>query len=374
MPSRSSKQILLVLLLIGACVTFAAGQVEQQSSSPVTITQSIDDDLVAAARELTVQAEVNGDLAAAGGRVTITAPVDGYVMSAGRTVILDGSVGNDVWAAGESVDVNADVSNNAMLAGRTVRLGPEAMVGHDARLAGNTVTIEGRIERNLRIGADTARIGGTVGGDVRADAREVTILPNTVINGDLVVRASKPPTISPGATIRGETRYEPLERASWFSWPWVWIGSLLSLLVLGFGAVALSSAWPARVAATMRARLGATTLIGLCVLVLTPIVVGILAFTLIGIPLAIVLSALYVAVLLLSIVMVAYRVGTWVLDRMHRPQASPWTRMAVGVLIVSLAISIPFAGPVFAILALIAGTGALVLAGRELFKSPTLAS
>jgi hypothetical protein len=48
----------------------------------------------------------------------------------------------------------------------------------------------------LRIGADTARIGGSVGGDVRADAREVTVLPNAVINGNLVVRASEPPTLS----------------------------------------------------------------------------------------------------------------------------------------------------------------------------------
>jgi len=374
MPSRSSKHIVLLLLLVGACVTFAAGQIERNPGDPVTITQTTDDDLMAAARELNVRAEVNGDLAAAGGRVTVTAPVDGYVMSAGRTVMLDSSIGNDVWAAGESVDVNGDVSNNAMLAGRTVRLGPDAMVGHDARLAGNTVTSEARIERNLQIGADTARIGGTVGGNVRARAREVTILPNAVINGDLIVRASRPPTISPGATIMGETRYEPLEQGRWFSWPGFWFASLLGLLVLGFGAVALSSSWPGRVAATMRARLGASTLIGLAVLILTPIVAGILAVTLIGIPLAIVLMALYVAVLLLSIVMVAYRIGTWVLDRLHRPGASPWLRMALGVLVVSLAISIPFAGPVIAILLLIAGTGALVLERREPFRPPAVAS
>ena len=59
--------------------------------------------------------------------------------------------------------MNSDISNNAMLAGRTVHLGSDALVGHDARIAGNTVTTEGRVERNLRIGADTARIGGNVG-------------------------------------------------------------------------------------------------------------------------------------------------------------------------------------------------------------------
>jgi hypothetical protein len=49
----------------------------------------------------------------------------------------------------------------------------------------------------------------------------VTVLPNTVIDGDLVVRASEPPTISSSAQIRGTTRYEPLEQSRWFSWPWI---------------------------------------------------------------------------------------------------------------------------------------------------------
>jgi hypothetical protein len=370
MHPRSSKHIILGVLLLGSCMTFAAGQAELNSSGPVTVTQPVTDDLLTAARELHVQAAVKGDLAAAGERITI----DGYVMSAGRTVTLDGRVGNDVWAAGESVAVNSAVMNNAMLAGRTVRLGTHALVGHDARLAGNTVTSEGRIERNLQIGADTARIGGSVGGDVRANAREVTVLPDAVINGDLIVRASEPPMIAPGARILGATRYERLERSRWFSWPSIWIGSLLALLVLGFAAVALSSAWPTRVAATMKARLSASAMTGLGVLIFTPMVAGLLAVTLIGFPLAILLLSLYLAVLLLSTVMVAYRIGTWLVERMNRPHASPWARMAFGVLLVSLAISIPFAGPLFAIAVLIAGTGALVLERRELFKPPVLTS
>jgi hypothetical protein len=374
MHARSSKQISLVLLLLGVCVSVVAGQSTRRSSGSLTITDPVADDLLTAARELHVQAEVKGDLAAAGERITIAGPIDGYVMSAGRTVTLDGPVGNDLWAAGETVAVNSDISNNAMLAGRTVHLGSDALIGHDARLAGNTVTSEGRIERNLRIGADTARIGGNVGGDVRADAREVTVLPNAVINGNLVVRASEPPTISPGARILGVTRYEPLQQNRWFSWPWIWASTLLALLLLGFGAIALSSTWPARVAATMRARPSRSALTGLAVLIFTPIVAGILAVTLIGIPLAMVLLSLYLAVLLLSTVMVAYRIGTWVFERMHRPQASPWARMALGVLIVSLALSIPFAGPLFAIAVLIAGTGALVLERRDLFKPAPLAS
>jgi cytoskeletal protein CcmA (bactofilin family) len=374
MVSRSSKHIILTIILVVGCVTFAAGQMTQTSGEPISITEPVADDLLTAARELHVQAEVKGDLAAAGERITIDGPIDGYVMSAGRTLAVHGRVGNDLWAAGETVAVQGDVSNNALLAGRNVHLGSDAFVGHDARLAGDTVTAEGRVERNLRIGADVARIGGTVGGDVHAAAREVTVLPGTVINGDLIVRASEPPTISPGARILGDTRYEELEQNRWLSWPLFWLGSLLALLVLGFAAVALSSTWPARVAATMRMKPSGSALTGLGVLIFTPMVAGLLAVSLIGIPLAIVLMALYVAVLLLSSVMVSYRVGTWLFERMNRPHASSWARMALGVFVVSIAISIPFAGWLLVIAVLIAGTGALVLERRDLFKPTPMAS
>ena len=217
MYARFSKRIFITVLLVGTYVTFAAGQSARPSSTPVEITEPVTYDLLTAARELHVKAEVDGDVAAAGERIVIDGPITGYVMSAGREVTLDGNVGNDLWAAGETVAVNSDISNNAMLAGRTVHLQSGAVVGHDARLAGTTVTTEGRVERNLRIGADTARIGGNVGGDVRADARSVTVLPDAVINGDLIVRASEPPRISPGARILGSTRYEPLQQRRWFS-------------------------------------------------------------------------------------------------------------------------------------------------------------
>jgi hypothetical protein len=242
------------------------------------------------------------------------------------------------------------------------------MVGHDARLTGNTVTSEGRVERNLRIGADTARVGGHVGGDVRADAREVTVLPGAIIDGNLIVRANEPPKMSPGARVLGNTRFEQRQPSRWMSWPWITGGALLALLILGFAAIALSSTWPARVAATMTARPSGSIFTGLGVLIFTPMVAGMLAVTLIGIPLAIVLGALYVAILLLSTVMVSYLVGTWLLERRARPHASPWARMALGVVVVSLAMSIPFAGWALSVIVVMAGMGALVLERRDLFN------
>jgi hypothetical protein len=334
----------------------------------------ITDDLMTAGQRVRVEAEVDGDLAAAGSQVTVTGPVDGYVMSAGRTVTLDGSVGNDLWAAGQTVSVDGAIGNNALIAGRDVHLEPNASVGHDARLAGSTVRAEGRVERNLSIGATTAQIGAEVGGNVDARANRVSVLPGAVIRGDLNVTAAQPPDISPQASIAGQVHYEELQRSQgWFAWPVVWLLWFSALLVMGIVAMALLPGWTARVSAMLRARLGRSFLTGFIALVLIPVVIGVLAITIVGIPLAIVLLAAYVALLLLSGVFVSYRVGDWLLARAHRAQASRWVRIVLGTLVVSAGMTLPGVGWIVGLLVVMAGIGALALGLRDARTVPATA-
>jgi hypothetical protein len=206
-----------IFMLIGFTAIAATQTASTGDDSRAGVQDRFTDDLHTAGRIVHIQQEVTGDVAAAGAEVTIDAPVDGYVMSAGRAVTIAGRVGNDVWAAGETVNVDNTVGNNAMLAGRDVSLGRNAVVGHDARLAGNTVTAEGRVERNLKIGAETARIGGNIGGTVSARAERVSVLPGAVIRGDLFVRANQPPDISPQAHVLGQVHYEDLTASQWAS-------------------------------------------------------------------------------------------------------------------------------------------------------------
>lgn len=320
------------------------------------------DDLITAGRQVRIEDEVEGDVAAAGAEVSIQAPVSGYVMSAGRNVRLDGRVGNDLWAAGETVDVDGTVANNAMVAGRVVHLHPGATIGNDASVAGNTVMIEGRIERDLNIGASTARIAGDIGGSVDARATRVSLLPGASVRGDLLVRAEEPPEISPGARVLGQVRYQQVERGPGVaSWPFVWLLGFGAILTLGLALNLLAPAWPAKVAETLRRRAIASFLSGLAVFVLATLAAAVLAVTVVGIPLAVVLAALYVTALVLAGVFVSHLVGDRVLRLMSRPHASRWARLAVGALLVSLGVSLPFVGWLVLLAVLITGAGSLVV-------------
>jgi hypothetical protein len=325
-------------------------------------------DLITAGRNVNVQTEIEGDLAVAGANVNVAAPIHGYLMAAGSDVNINGAVGNDLWAAGANVNVNATVADNARLAGGSVRLQPQARIGRDAYLAGNSVEAHGKVERNLSVGATEARIASEVGGSAEVRSRSLKLLPGAVIHGDLIAYGPTPPEISPGAQVLGRVEYHKEGAGGgWgpMSWLWQWLFMFLALLILGAATLALSSWWTRRIAEKMARQPGYAMLAGLAGLILIPLICVLLAITVIGIPLAIVLFALYCVALLLSGVFVSYLVGGWLLGRLKRPETSPYARLAVGALVVAFFASLPWIGWVVQLLVLMIGLGALLLERRD---------
>src|SRR6266508_769374 len=344
--------VALACLSAGYGLSGAAGQVVGDN---VVVNQVSEDDLMIAGRNLQLQAEVKGDVTAAGSDVTIAGPVAGYVMVAGARVNVNGPVGNDLWAAGANVNVNAPISDNAMLAGGEVKLLPGAVVKHNAKFAGGAGSVQGRVERNLQLAARDARV------------ESLKLLPGAMVRGDLVVYGPKEPEISPQAQVLGRVEYHKREweRTGIGEWLWRWVWMSLAMLIVGFVAIAVSPLWANRVSAMITGKPWSSILTGLACLLLGPLAVALLLVTVVGIPLAFILLALYVVALLLSGVFVAYLVGGWLLDRLKRPQSTPYMRMAVGALVVGACVSLPWVGWLVQLLALLIGFGAIVLDQRD---------
>jgi len=89
------------------------------------------------------------------------------------------------------------------------------------------------------------------------------------------------------------------------------------------------------------------------------------AVSVIGIPLALILSGLYVVTILLSGVFVSYLAGGWLLGRWRQSEASPYARLAAGVLVVSFLATLPWIGWHVQLLALLIEFGALILERKD---------
>lgn len=200
---------------------------------------------------------------------------------------------------------------------------------------------------------------------MRATGDRVSVLPTAVIRGDFVVESPRPPEISPQAQILGTVRHEAAgARGGWTAWPGFWMWLFLGLFVLGAATFFVAPIWPREVGDMLRARPGASLLAGIVVLFVVPIAIVALAITMVGIPLAIVALGLYVALLLLSAAVVSYRLGDFILSRLGRAWMSRWLPLTVGVLALSLLMSLPNVGMFVALVAMTWGAGAIFLERR----------
>lgn len=317
---------------------------------------------------------IAGDAFLAGGKVSIASEIEGDLIAAGGNVSVGGNIGDDVYVAGGDVNLDAIVSGNARVAGGDVNVGPATAIGGNAALTGGRVDFQGGTQGNLQAAGAHVRIDGTIEGDVKVHAEDVTIGPNTRISGTLIVRGPNPPAVPEGAVIAGGVDYRPSPAQRWFAdnhdtvrdaahvagtitW---FIGSFLvaALFALVFPGAAN------RAADLLGREPFKAMLLGLAMLLCVPFFGLLLVITIIGIPLALLLVPLYLLLLFLGWVTTALFLGRKGLAAVRgtQPATRGWTLAALlaALIVLWLLRRIPLIGGWIGFIALIAGLGALV--------------
>ena len=355
-------------LLAGLAPTREARAAETRFEEDGTVTvdagETIDDTVFLAGETAIVAGVVEGDVFAAAERVEVTGTVRGNLYCAGETLTIAGEIGGNVHAAGKNLDVDAKVGGSGYLAGQNVTLAEAGVLAQGGYLAGQSVHAKGRVGRDLYLAGETMQVSGSIARSVHAIGAKLTLRSGGSVAGD--VRATVPSDdavkIEEGATVSGETVVEvkdweeasTMSRRAFFA---LVLGKTLALLLFGlilvmlFPSLRLSA--PETSTGTLRS-LG----IGLAVLVATPVAMMMIAVTLIGIPVSIVLGMAYAVLLYASTLVVAYFVAERLPAGDDR-RLFLWTALCLlGLLLV---FEIPFLGPILGLFARIFGLGCLVL-------------
>ena len=339
---------------------------------------------------VTVDDPVGGDLFAAGGAVDIDAPVAGDAVAAGGQVRLGAEVGQSVYAAGGQVNVSGKIGRNLRVAGGRVELSSKADVIGNASMAGGQVRLLGAVRGHVRIAGGRVLIDGPVGGDVVAASGQVELGPRARIGGKLRYRSGEALLRDPAAQVSGgiellvsgardvpslpTTASAPphQDRFGWFGWfGWLWTSGLVVMAALW---LALAPRTSARASQTMRGRFALSVGLGFAWLVCVPMLALLLLLTIIGIPVALLALAAYLAVLPLAYVAAAAGLGDWALHRWQAARAAtPRWRIgaaATALVLLTLLGHVPWVGALLALVLLLTGLGALLL----LCRRPALAA
>lgn len=352
-----------LFILVGLLLAPAAANAYQWSTSTNTLVlpaaERLEEETLWAANHLDIQGRAGRDL---------------WLLAA-RSVRFDGESAGDLRVLAGSAVLGGEVQQNLLAYAQGIQLTTNSTVRGEAALFGSAVLCEGAVEGDAWIVAKSVTLGGRWGGRVRIRADEIRIAPDTQIAGDLVYTSPKPLAYDASVSIGGDLvqTADPLPktplRARFVLHGYLFLAALLAgMPFVGFfphlagGAVRRLHLSPWRVLAA-----GALTVL------FGPFLVAFAAMTIVGLPLALLLGALYGSLAYLSHIVIALWLGHRLL-RTPGPQtfARVLSALATGLFLLYFAAALPGVASFLALPVVVLGSGALVLAflQRPVFPFP----
>lgn len=358
-----------LLLALSAWPSAAAESDEQLSNSNVYLggaTVHTDD-------------PVNGDLIAAAGRINVNHAVSGDAVLAAGSIEVYGDIGDDLRAAGGVVSVSGRVAGEAMLAGGSIALGPDAEFSGRVLLAGSDVVVGGKMRNGLKVYGNKILVLGEIYGPVQLAGEHIEILGSAHITGDIAYSSGQQIKIDPGARIAGTVTRD--SEAFEFPRPRLdlpGLPALSPLLLLGLLAAGLLlfALFPRFTRATLQAFGGAPLKslgLGTAIFFSLPPVILLLVITIIGIPIALALSAIYFMALLTGYLIIAFFIGDKLLGVLRKqPETGFGWRagsLATALLLLWLIHNLSYIGNLAIFVLLLAGLGAMILQAFSNYSS-----
>lgn len=361
--------VVLFVLTGVAGVAFAANDHKDENAtlSQDTTHQGL---YVRAANTVTINGTVNGDVWAAANTVTINGTVNGSVYAAGSEVVVKGTVQGSLHAAGSRVAVEGKVGGSVYEAGNELSLSREATVGSTMVAFGSRYSQDGSVGSQAYLFGSSVNIDGPIGGNTKIYASQITLGRGATINGDLKYVSDATISIANDGNIAGSVTkiQDPAPQASQ-STVLGMIGSLLfglaSSILLGIVAISIVPGSFQAVTTWQQRNVAKSLLAGVGFAFLFPVVLLVVAVSLIGLPLALTGLFAYLAVLLLGEVVTGYCIGRWLLKRDQYNLGTLFLQLLVGLALLKVIGIIPVVGGIVGFLAALSGIGALVWRSKE---------
>lgn len=366
--------LLLVACLALPAVVLAAGRFQAADQVLLGADQTQVGNFYASGQSVIIAGQVTSDLYVAGNNIEISGIVDGDVIAAGNNIKISGQVKGNVRVVGSTIEVSGTVDRNLAFMGEMVSVTDKAKIGGELSGMAGRLNVFGPVGGNVEGFYRNLLLASSVGRDVEVTVGDNTnqsleILPSVTIAGDLNYRADKEVVIPSGASINGQTNFILLNfdkqkksvrdfqnTAWWFSK----VFYFFSLLVVGLVILTMTKKKSWQTVKIMNSSLGKSLLIGLLWLIITPFAVGILMMTIIGLPLALIILAVYLFSFYLFAIWTSLYLGKLLCDRLLKKKniSSHW-QLVIGTLAFVIIVSIPFIGGLLYFLFMLWTWGAL---------------
>ena len=380
------KKILSTFLILTALSFVCSGSVLAQNvnvpglNEDVTIAKDevIEGPYITAGDNITISGTINGDAYIAGSVVTIDGAINGDLLVAGGVVTIKGLVSDDVRAGGGMITIDGKVGKNVSAFGGTITFGSDADIDGHTIVGGGTFAHLGNIDGKALIYSGDTTLGGRVGKDIAVTAEKVSVLKTALLDGNLNYTADKEASVSAEARVVGTVKRIAAGKAltqvghsARKGLSGVRFGvnllSYFSMLLLGLILLKIAPRQTTAVAKLIGEQPWRGLGLGLLALVLTPIVIAILIISVIGVPLAAILGAIYILWISLSSLFSGLFVGQKVFALANLKE-NRYVVLAVGLLLLQLVLALPVVGTFVRLLNVLAAMGAMLTLKYEALR------
>jgi len=318
--------------------------------------QVIEGNLYAAGSTITIDGQVTGDIICAAQTVNISAKVDGDIICAAQTINISGEVLGNVRVAASSINLSGTVGRNLNAFGASVILSDKAKVGWDLLAATPRLEMRGEVNGSLHGSIKDLLIAGRVGKNVdvrvddnleRSDKGTLEITDSGKIEGDVIYTGINEAKLVKEKVSGRIIHSLPESGTNKMVLAFIWgrIYAIFSALLVGLVLLCL---WRKRVLSLidkMEHKIGENIGVGAILMFLPPIAAVILICTFIGIPLALILMALWLMAIFIGRVVFGIMVGRFLLKKMiHRQTPKLFLEMTIGIVVCSVVFTLPILG------------------------------
>jgi cytoskeletal protein CcmA (bactofilin family) len=337
-------------------------------------TAVIQDDLMIAGGNIKLDGIIEGDLISVSRSLVQNGLILGSLNAAAQDVDVLGDIKGSVRAFGQNINVNGKVDRNLIAFGYSVDVKPGAEIREDINVLCGKMTLDGKLGGSLKGSTGELVISGVVNQDVSVEANKITLMPTARVLGNLKYRCGEEAKIEPGASVYGETVWTQPEAAKKKGPRSIFTGKpilpeilfLLALMVTGLVLTLICRKDAEQAQQALADSFLRTLALGFVVFVCVPIAVIILLISIVGIPIAVIALFAYAVLVYIAKIPVATFLG-WRIMKVLGKEGQPsmiWS-MLLGLVVLTLALNIPYLDWLIYFLVLFTGLGAIISSKRR---------
>ncbi len=372
MPKVKSLKLNVLIALLLFTATAPAITFVQTNEFVIAETNTLTEETWVSAQTLNISGIASNDLFATAPNIELNGTFHGDAWCMGNSISEAGVFHSSTRLISRIAQIQGTHYGSVMAAANTVKIDRTAVLYDDLLCLGENVIIEGSISGKVRVLAQRITLGGQIKDDISIAANEIVVLPGTIILGNLNYKAPDELLLPPSVVLNGtmERLFDPAPARQLLkkNLPMHFMFALAAL-VTGLVFIGIFPRYTGTTLHLLRESRGLCSLAGFAGLVVLPMGAFFLLFTLIGIPLSLVIFLFYFILLYLGKIAIALWIGSAILHKRTLDKRNAAAPLALGLLIIYALTSITAAEMLINLLVIILGLGALLVA---LFKKPTL--